>query len=76
MKHGEPGCRIVAFLEAWPHWYGPTVREIADGAGISSVSVVSYNLVRLAAAGMIDYVPGRASAVRIRQHEGYGGDMQ
>ena len=31
----------------------PTIREIADGCGISSTSVVSYNLLKLAGEGVI-----------------------
>lgn len=31
----------------------PTIREIADGCGISSTSVVNYNLMKLAKFGII-----------------------
>ena len=46
--------RMVQFIEEYLHDRGcsPTNREIADGAGLASVSGVSYHLQTLKAAGI------------------------
>lgn len=48
--------RIVAFIEEYleAHSYPPTIREIGQAVGISSTSVVKYNLERLEEKGVIE----------------------
>lgn len=47
--------KIIEFLEAFEaeNHYPPTIREIGQAVGISSTSVVAYNLDRLIEAGLI-----------------------
>ena len=47
--------RIISFVTEFLHdkGYPPTIRDIAAGCGISSTSVVAYNLDKLAQAGYI-----------------------
>ena len=46
---------ILGFVKRYidDHQYPPTIREICRGTGMSSTSVVSYNLVRLEREGLI-----------------------
>ncbi|NOZ73108.1 MAG: repressor LexA [Chloroflexi bacterium] len=48
--------RMLEFIEEYldEHDYPPTIREIGKAAGISSTSVVNYNLERLEAMGFIE----------------------
>jgi len=48
--------RIVAFIREYleAHNYPPTIREIGQAVGISSTSVVKYNLERLEEKGVIE----------------------
>jgi repressor LexA len=48
--------RIMAFIREYleAHNYPPTIREIGQAAGISSTSVVKYNLERLVEKGLIE----------------------
>lgn len=55
-KHlSERQSRIIEFLSEYTeeHGYPPSIREIGAAAGISSTSVVSYNLKRLEEKGFI-----------------------
>lgn len=52
---------VRAYLEA--HFYAPSIREIQDACGISSTSVVDYNLKKLERAGLIRRDPSRARAI-------------
>lgn len=45
--------------------YPPTIREIGRAIGISSTSVVNYNLSRLCKSGDIEKDPVRARGIRI-----------
>ena len=55
--------------------YSPSVREIGDGAGISSTSVVHYYLDRLSLGGYLERRPGRNRTVKLtpKAHELLGG---
>lgn len=59
--------RIVAFVTSYItlHGYSPTVREICDGCGVSSTSVVAYHLALLEGAGRITRVPAIARSIRV-----------
>ena len=52
--------RILAFVVQYikEHGFPPAVRDIMQGAGISSTSVVSYNLKKLVKEGRISMAPG------------------
>ncbi|HEX9117334.1 MAG TPA: transcriptional repressor LexA [Anaerolineae bacterium] len=56
MALSERQQRILAFIEQYSdeNGYPPTIREIGKAAGISSTSVVKYNLERLKEKGCID----------------------
>lgn len=45
--------------------YGPTVREVALAAGISSTSVADYWLQRLRQAGYVTYTDGLSRTLRV-----------
>lgn len=47
--------RILTFVQSYIAHMGmsPTIREIADGSGISSTSVVNYNLDALEELGLL-----------------------
>lgn len=47
------------------HGYAPGVREIGEACDISSTSVVTYNLDRLAEAGYIKRAPGVARSISV-----------
>ncbi len=55
MTLSERQVRILEFIEAYlaEHDYPPTIREIGKAVGISSTSVVKYNLERLQDKGKI-----------------------
>lgn len=42
---------VINFIEEWG--YGPSIRQIMEGVGIRSTSVVSYHLGKLEELGMI-----------------------
>jgi repressor LexA len=56
MALSERQQRILAFIEQYgeENGYPPTIREIGKAVGISSTSVVKYNLERLKEKGCID----------------------
>lgn len=61
----ERQARILSFVYAYHARYGmaPGRRDIADGAGISSTSVVDYNLRRLEEMGCLRLVGGRSRGI-------------
>ena len=61
----------LVFLRAYIARYGypPTYREIAAGAGLSSTSVVHYQLRALEEDGYITRVPGSARAIAIKEQK-------
>lgn len=46
---------ILVYIQLYcqEHGYAPSLREIADGCGISSTSVVNYNLLKLQREGLL-----------------------
>ena len=66
MKPSPHPAAIEAFVRAFvaEHEYSPTVREIKDGCGISSTSIVSYHLLVLAKEGKVTFERGKTRTVR------------
>ena len=66
MKKRDRPAEIEAFLYRWwaERGYGPTLRDIQEGAGISSTSVVTYNLKLLREQGRITFENDRARTAR------------
>ncbi len=62
---------ILAFLSDYigENGYPPSIREIGDAAGISSTSVVSYNLKRLEEKGYIDRDPEVSRGLRLTSED-------
>lgn len=58
---------ILSYLNGYQKRNGfmPTLREIADDAGLASLSSVNYQLQRLQAAGKIRLHQGRARAITL-----------
>ena len=56
MKLSERQQHMLEFIRQFyqEHLYPPTIREIGEAVGISSTSVVNYNLNKLVNAGMIE----------------------
>lgn len=50
--------------------HSPSMREIADGAGLASVSSVSYQLSRLEEQGVITREPRRPRTIKLRRRPG------
>ena len=59
----------MAFIRKFikDHGYPPSHREIQEGLGLSSVCLVHYRLKKLASLGLIERVPGRARALRLKE---------
>jgi hypothetical protein len=54
------------FRDRWRrHHLSPTLRDVMRALGITSTSVVDYNLKRLAAKGLIEHSPGTTPAYRL-----------
>ena len=66
--------KILQFVNAYleEHAYPPSIREIGAAAGISSTSVVSYNLRRLEEAGFITREPDVSRGLRLSKWPGHG----
>lgn len=45
--------------------FAPSFREIMEGVGVSSTSMVTYRLTRLSAAGKLAWTPGKARSIRL-----------
>ena len=56
----DTGLGVLSFVEDFyeANGYGPSFREIMDGVGISSTSVVRYHVQRLSMLGLIRWQPG------------------
>ena len=69
-KLSERQRRILRFIESFTfaHGYPPTIREIGKEVGISSTSVVSYNLKKLAREGFLDRQTEVSRGIRL-SHE-------
>lgn len=59
--------RILEFIRDYlaEHNYPPTIREIGAAAGISSTSVVNYNLDRLVTYGLLERDPKSSRSMRL-----------
>jgi len=58
---------VLAAVNAyvWGTGYSPTLREIADAAGLASTSTSAYNLRQLAAVGLVRYSPHHPRTARL-----------
>lgn len=54
-----------AIVVLWVRGFGPTLQEIQEYAGISSVSVVYYHLHKLRLAGRVTWEEGKARTIRV-----------
>ena len=74
MKLRERQKRILEFIREYidDHNYPPTIREIGMAAGISSTSVVNYNLERLEEMGMIERNREVSRGLRLIGYEAAG----
>lgn len=64
---GSQQGRILAFLHAHlaEHGYPPSIREVGDAVGLTSVSSVAHQLKVLEARGHISRVPGTPRAITL-----------
>ncbi len=62
------GERVLDFVCQFikSHGFPPSVREIAQGVGLGSTSVVDYHLSALEREGRIERTPGIARGLRLR----------
>ena len=61
--------KVLTFIQRYMQQHGrpPTVREIGEGAEISSTSLVSYYLKRLEERGILTREPGVSRGIRLEQ---------
>jgi SOS-response transcriptional repressor LexA len=62
-KHQAMLGFITAFVGS--HGYGPTIREMQDGLGISSTAVVNYRMHILKREGRLEWQEGLSRTVRV-----------
>ncbi len=64
--------QIIDFIQTYQeaHGYPPTIREIGAAVGISSTSVVNYNLERLEAMKVLERNREVSRGLRLRDYEG------
>jgi SOS regulatory protein LexA len=67
MKRGTQKENVFTFIEEYIslHGYGPAVREICEGLGLSSTATVHYHLRALEAAGRIVMEKGKKRAISL-----------
>ncbi len=67
MKRGTQKENVFTFIEEYIslHGYGPAVREICEGLGLSSTATVHYHLRALEAAGRIIMEKGKKRAISL-----------
>ena len=60
---------VLVFIKGCiaPAGYSPSFREIREGVGLTSISVASYHIDRLAEQGYITRVKGQARTIRITE---------
>ena len=57
--------------EFWTeHGYAPSFRDIQAGCGLSSLSVVTWNVEKLERRGVIEREPGIARSITLRRNGG------
>jgi repressor LexA len=71
-KRGETPKKVLAYIREFidDHDYPPTVREIQVGCGLSSTSVVKYNLESLERDGFIRLIPDVARGIELLEPGG------
>ena len=64
---GSQRSVILKFIESYiaSHGYGPSVREICSGTGLTSTATVHYHLKRLAEEGKLLADPGKKRAISL-----------
>jgi repressor LexA len=69
MKLSERQQRMLDFIQKFyqEHLYPPTIREIGEAVGISSTSVVNYNLNKLVDAGLIERNKDVSRGIRLTE---------
>ena len=72
MKRGTQKENVFIFIEKYitSHGYGPSVREICEGLGLSSTATVHYHLRALEKAGRIVTEKGKKRAISLPANEG------
>ena len=65
MPRTEKADRILEYLQNRTLDFPPTFRELQSACGISSTSVVTYNLGKLVAQGLVIYEPGKSRTIRL-----------
>lgn len=70
----ETRGRVLNFIRAYTrrHGYPPSMREIGDGVGLSSLSSVAYQLDRLELEGKITRNPRISRSVVVREEVDVG----
>lgn len=70
-KLPERQQKVLAFLEDFieANGYPPTVREIGNGIGVSSTSLVTYYLRRLEERGLINRESSISRGIRLNAHQ-------
>jgi repressor LexA len=65
--------RILRYIEEYweERHYAPSLRDILAGCGISSLSVVSWNVGKLERRGKIKRVPGIARSITLTGRSGW-----
>ena len=73
MSRDDKTIRILKYIE--DYWqtrgYSPSLREIQTGCGISSLSVVTWNLGKLEKRGDIARTPDIARSITLRGRAGW-----
>lgn len=67
MRRTSSRARVLDFIEAYieDHGYGPSIRDIAAGVGLASVSSAEYHLHQLEAEGCITRAPKVPRSIRL-----------
>lgn len=75
MPLSERQQRILEFIRRFvaENSYPPSIREIGEGVGISSTSVVNYHLKALQRRGYIERDPAVSRGLKLVEEEGNGG---
>ena len=73
MSHDDKTVRILRYIEDYwqTHGYSPSLREIQTGCGISSLSVVTWNLGKLEKRGEISRTPDIARSITLAGRAGW-----
>ena len=61
-------CVVHFIASYWLHYgYAPSIRDVCEGCGLPSTSIVAYHLRRLEQAGRVEREPGLARTLRVRE---------